>query len=395
MTLCVLFVLVRFPKLSETFVLAEMLSLEEAGWRVGVDVLESPLDEPRDPALARLRARVRRLPDRPSRRRLLATHATLAVRRPLAWCRAARRARSEGRWPDFLRAGLVAARAVRERTDLLHVHFAYYSAEYARDAAALAGIPFTVMAHGNDIFGSFNEPHLVRRLSAATGVATATRYNADAIRERVPGVDVRCLWQVVPLPERLEVAHDGPLLAVARLVPKKGIDTLVEAIALAAREAPELRAEVIGEGPQLGELQKLAAERGVTGRITFRGACEPPEVAEAYRRCSALVAPCRIAPDGDRDGLPTVLLEAMGRGLPVVTTHVIGIPELVRHEENGMLVPPDDPAALAEALLRIRREDGLAERIAQGARRTIAEERSLERSSEAMRAWLADCAARG
>ena len=175
MTARVLYVLVRFPKLSETFVLEEMLALEAAGWLVGVDALEAPLGEPRDPALARLRARVRLLPERPPPARLLATHLSLAARRPRAWARAARRARSEGRVRDFLRAGLIAARAVREGADLIHVHFAYYSAEYARDAAELAGIPFTVFAHANDIWAEFNEPHLARRLGGAAGVGTPTR----------------------------------------------------------------------------------------------------------------------------------------------------------------------------------------------------------------------------
>jgi glycosyltransferase involved in cell wall biosynthesis len=388
------YVLVRFPKLSETFVVREMRELERCGWTLAVDTLESRLDEPRDPKLAELRAKVRRVPDEPGWRRLVRAHAPLAARRPRAWMRVALRARREGRFRHFLRAGLVASRAARERTDLLHVHFAYYSAEYARDASELTGIPYSVVCHANDIWSDFNAPHLPRRLAAAAGVATPTDYNAQALRSVVPGVPVRRLSAIVATEPLEAVNREGPVLAVARAVPKKGIDTLVEACALAAREGEPVQAEVLGDGPELIGLGELAAAQRVEDSVVFRGPCGPDEVSEAYARCSAVVVPSRIASDGDRDGLPTVLFEAMGRGLPVIATDVVGIPELVRDGENGVLVPPDDPAALARALLRVRRDPALAERLGRQARRTIEREHFPERASENLRAWLAECAGR-
>jgi glycosyltransferase involved in cell wall biosynthesis len=387
------YVLIRFPKLSETFVLGEMLELERVGWTVAVDTLEDPLDEPRDPGARELRAQLRRVPDEPGWRRLLRAHVPLALRRPRAWLRAAWRARAQGRFGHFLRAGLVASRARSEGADLLHVQFAYYSAEYARDAAQLTGIPYTVVCHANDIWSEFNAPHLPRRLAAAVGVATATEYNAAALRQRVPGVPVRRLSPIVraePLPA---VDRDGPVLAVARAVPKKGIDTLVEACALAARDGDVIRAEVLGDGPELTGLAELAAARGVEAGVVFRGACTPAEVSTAYARCSAVAVPSRIAADGDRDGLPTVLFEAMGRGLPVVATDVVGIGELVRDGENGVLIPADDPAALARALVRLRRDPGLAERLGNEARRTIQTDHAAEHCSLKLREWLGECAA--
>jgi glycosyltransferase involved in cell wall biosynthesis len=388
------YVLVRFPKLSETFVLREMLELERQGWMVSVDALEDPLDEPRDPDLETLRAGVRRVPDRPATRQLARVHAELALARPVAWARAAARALRERRFRQFLRAGLVAARAVRERADLLHVHFAYYSAEYARDASELTGIPYAVVCHANDIWSDFNAPSLPRRLHGAAGVATPTEYNAEALRARAPGVPVRRLSAILATEPLGAVNHDGPVLAVARAVPKKGIDTLVEACALAAREGEPVRAEVVGDGPELIGLGELASAQDVEDAVVFRGPVAPDEVAEAYARCSAVVVPSRIAPDGDRDGLPTVLFEAMGRGLPVIATDVVGIPELVRDGENGVLVPPDDPAALAEALVRVRRDPELAERLGREARRTIERDHFPDRASEQLREWLAECAGR-
>ena len=211
------YVLVRFPKLSETFVLRELRALEEAGWSVAVDTLESPLHEPRDRGLAELRAGVRRVPDRPSLRRLLRAHLPLALTHPARWVRVALRARREGRVRDFLRAGLVAERARREGADLLHVHFAYYSAEYAHDASELTGIPYVVTCYANDIWSDFNAPHLPRRIGAAAGVATPTEYNAEALRALVPGVPVRRMSAIVAAEPLESVNREGPVLAVARV----------------------------------------------------------------------------------------------------------------------------------------------------------------------------------
>ena len=389
------YLLIRFPKLSETFVLREMLELERAGWSLTVDTLEDPLDEPRDASLGDLRAIVRRVPDDPGWRLLIRAHTPLAMRRPRAWLRAARCARHEGRLRHFLRAGLIASAVVREHADLIYVHFAYYSAEYARDASELAGMPYAVVCHGNDIWSDFNAPHLPGRLAGASGVATATEYNARALRVRAPGVPVRRLSPIVPPEPVVRANPEGPVLAVARAVPKKALDALVEACALAASRGQGVRAEVVGDGPELRGLGELAAARGLSGAVTFRGAWPPDEVSRAYSRCSAVVVASRIAADGDRDGLPTVLFEAMGRGLPVIATDVVGISELVSDGENGLLVPPDDPAALAEALVRLKRDPMLAARLGGEARRTIQAHHSAERCSLELREWLAQRAAGG
>jgi colanic acid/amylovoran biosynthesis glycosyltransferase len=388
------YVLIRFPKLSETFVLSELLALEEAGWTVAVDTLESPLDEPRDPRLTGLRAGVRRLPDAPGWRRLARAHLPLLVTRPAAWMRTALRALRERRVRHFLRAGLIAERARREGADLFQVHFAYYCAEYAHDASELTGIPYTVTCHANDIWSEFNAPHLVRRIGAAAGVATWTEYNARALRALSPGVPVRVMSGIVAAEPLESVSREGPVLAVARAVPKKGLDTLVEACAVAARDGERFETEMVGDGPELARLRELAAARGVGDRVRFRGPSPPDEVDEAYARCSAVVVPSRIAPDGDRDGLPTVLLEAMGRGLPVIATDVVGIPELVRDGHNGLLVSPDDQDGLAEAITRVHRDHDLADRLGREARTTFEREHDPADAARRVREWMTECAGR-
>lgn len=382
------YVLVRFPKLSETFVLSEMLGLEQLGCEVSVDTLEDPLDEPRDGRLAALRATVRRVPDRPPARALLGVHLRLAARRPAAWLSGAWRALRERDWPGFLRAGVVAGHAQREGADLLHVHFAYYSADVARAAGGLAGLPVTLYAHANDIWSAYNAPELARRLGGARAVATCSRYNAEHLRRVAPAVPVTYLPLGIALAAPVERDRGGPLLFVGRLVDKKGADLALRALAAARLERPSLRLELIGSGPKEAELQALAAELGLESAVRFRGLLAPAEVEAAYERCSGVVLPVRVAADGDRDGLPTVLLEAMARALPVVSMRVIGIPELIRDGETGLLAPPEDVDALAACLVRLHAEPELGERLGRAARDAIAAEHELTACITERVRWL-------
>ena len=383
------YVLVRFPKLSETFVLSEMLCLERLGCEVSVDTLEDPIDEPRDVRIEGLRATVRRVPDRLPARALLAVHLRLAAQRPAAWLTGAWQALRERNWPGFLRAGVVARRAQREGADILHVHFAYYCADVARDAARLAGLPFTLYAHANDIWSAYNAPELRRRLEGACAVATCSRYNAEHLRSVAPAVPVHYLPLGIRLAAPVRRNPGAPLLFVGRLVEKKGADLAVRALAAARREQPSMRLEVIGGGPQQAELEALAAELGLDGVVSFRGLVAPDEVDTAYARCSAVVLPARVAADGDRDGLPTVLLEAMARALPVVSTRVIGIPELVRDGETGLLAPPEDPQALAARLVRLHADAELGDRLGRAARASVAREHELTACVRERVRWLA------
>jgi glycosyltransferase involved in cell wall biosynthesis len=386
------YVLVRFPKLSETFVLSEMLGLERLGCAVSVDTLEDPLDEPRDGRLATLRATVRRVPDRLPARALLGVHLRLAARRPGAWLTGALRALGERRWPGFLRAGVVARRAQRERADVLHVHFAYYCADVARDAGRLGGLPVTLYAHGNDIWSAYNAPQLSRRLEGARAVATCSAYNAEHLRRVAPGVAVSHLPLGIAVAAPVERDPGAPILFVGRLVEKKGADLAIRALAAARREQPSLRLDLIGDGPLRAELEALVAKLGLDGAASFRGLVEPDEVEAAYSRCSAVVLPCRVAGDGDRDGLPTVLLEAMARGLPVVSTRLIGIPELIRDGETGLLAPPEDPDGLGACLVRLRADSELAARLGRAARDSVAREHELTACVRERAHWLARAA---
>lgn len=389
----VLYVLKRYPRLSETFVVNEVLALEAAGVTVGIDALLPPEDGPRHPAVDRVRARVRYLPRRPHLRwpGIAAVHARLAVRRPVVWTVAAHRARRHGEWRRFVQAGLVADRVRREGVTHVHAHFATAAAEVARDAARLAGVPFSVTAHAKDVFAEANAAVLPRRLAGAGTVVSVSAHNVAHLRDRLPRADVRLVRNGIPPAARVHRDPGGPVLAVARLVEKKGLDVLIDAVALLRDRS--LRVEVVGGGPLLAALTRRAREAGVADRIVFRGPLDADGVADAYRRCAMVVLPCRVAADGDRDGLPTVLGEAMARGLPVVSTDVAGIGELVEHDATGLLVPSDDPWALAEAIARLRADRSLAERLGAAGRRRVRDEYDPAAGARALAAVFQGAAA--
>ncbi|GAA2738761.1 glycosyltransferase [Pedococcus aerophilus] len=379
----VLYVLKRYPRLSETFVVREILGVEARGVTVLVDALLPPEDEPRHPEVDRVRALVRYLPRRPVRRHVLVAAAHLAVRRPVPLAtevlRAARRVRRLRRagdqalarkvWRQLGLSVLVADRARSEGVTQVHCHFATAACDVGVPAAAMAGVPSSVTVHAKDLYHRDNVEELPLRLARASAVVTVSAYNLEHLGT-VLGPARRPLLRHVPNGVALgEVNLDGvgdraaPVLCVSRLVAKKGIDTLLRALALAAVDDEGLRLEVIGGGPLDAELMALAADLGVGDRVRWWGPQPAGVVERSYARAGVVALPCRIDEDGDRDGLPTVLVEALARGVPVVSTDVVGIPELVRHGETGLIVPPDDPPALARALSELRGNPSLARRL--------------------------------
>ena len=353
----VLYVLKRYPRLSETFITRELLELEAIGCRLGVDSLMPQEDGPRHADVDRVRAEIRYLPRRPklTDRAVLVAHLRLGMRRPLCWSGLAVTARRKGGWRQFLQAGLVADRVKRESIDILHAHFATAAADVARDAAALSGRPFTVTAHAKDIYHDDNAVALPDRVRGAATVVTVSAFNMQHLASRLPGSVVAMIPNGVPgglppVPTPPGNADSGPVLCVARLVEKKGIDVLIDAVALLTAGHPHLVVEIIGGGPLDETLRARAKAAGVDRVIRFLGPQLSDVVDAAYQRCAMVVLPCRVAANGDRDGMPTVILEAMARGLPVISTNVVGISEAVKPGRTGLLVPPDDPAALATAI---------------------------------------------
>lgn len=386
----VLYVLKRYPRLSETFVVRELVEVERLGTEVLIDSLLPVEDGPRHPEVDLVHAPVRYLPRRPG---WVAPAARMALRRPLPVlreiCSARRRARAgEVDATRRLAHGLlVAERVLDERPDVIHAHFATSASEVAAVAGRVTGVPVTVTAHAKDVFHVDNAETLAMRLTGASTVVSVSDYNVEHLGYVLPGARIRLVRNGVPLGpvNETHAGHrDAPVLCVCRLVPKKGVDVLVRAVALAAATDPALRLEVVGDGPLREDLTALATTLGVAERVRFLGALGSAEVEAAYARASVVALPCRVDADGDRDGMPTVLVEALARGIPVVSTDVVGIPELVRDGVTGRLVPQDDPRALADALLALRGDPGSARALGAAGRQLVASTYAPERSGLAL-----------
>ena len=295
-------------------------------------------------------------------------HLRVAARHPVRWLALAIAARRDHTWRRFLQAGMVADRVRREDVRHVHAHFATAAAEVATMAAQLAGVTCSVTAHAKDIHHQDNAPHVGRRLAPADTVVTVSEANARHLRAVLPGRRVRLIHNGVSLAQPVDPGASSTLLCVARLVPKKGIDVLLRATALVVRDHPELRVTVIGTGPLLAELLELRSELGLDDTVEFAGAATSSDVQRAMDAARAVVLACRVDESGDRDGMPTVLVEALARAVPVISTDVPGIGELVRDHITGLLVPADDDAALAQAIGELLASPELARRLGRAGR---------------------------
>jgi glycosyltransferase involved in cell wall biosynthesis len=372
----VLYVLKRFPRLSETFVLRELLGLEAAGVRVLVDSLMTPEPGLRHAELDDLRAEVRHVPahPRPTQRPVRNAHLRVAARHPGRWLRVAIAARRDHTWRRFLQAGMVADRIRRENVRHVHAHFATAAAEVATMAAQLAGVSCSVTAHAKDIHHQDNAPHVARRLSAAADVVTVSEANVEHLRGVLSGPRrprVHLIHNGVPLAPPADPGVSTTLVCVARLVPKKGLDVLLRSTARIVRDYPDLRVKVIGTGPLLAELVDLRHQLRLDGTVEFAGAATSSEVKRAMDGARAVVLACRVDDSGDRDGMPTVLVEALAMAVPVISTDVPGISELVRDQLTGLLVPADDDAALARAMSELLASPELARRLGRAGRELV------------------------
>ena len=388
------YVLKRFPRISETFVAAELIELERQGERVTVFALSRPEEPFTHAFVGELEAPVVYLPHRPLREPGRVARALVRVLRSdsRGWLGAA----AVSLWPPRLRGlrRLLQATVLREELraagiDHAHAHFASTATRLANLAWRMGGPTYSVTAHAKDIYHrQVRVDRLQEKLASALFVATVSRTNRDYLDAVLAGRgSVHVVPNAVDL-RRVNGSVDGRreaglILSVARLVEKKGLSDLVLACGLLAERGVPHRLLVVGEGPLRAELEACAASAAAP--VTFLGALSHEDVLQLYRRASVFSLPCIVASTGDRDGLPTSVLEAMALGTPVVSTSMSGLAELVVHERTGLTVPEGEPFALADALDRLLRDGDLARRLAAAARLQVESHFSLDSSVSHLR----------
>jgi colanic acid/amylovoran biosynthesis glycosyltransferase len=327
-TLRVGYVLKRFPNLSQTFILNEILELERQGVSIDILSLRKPRAEPTHSALNKLKAQV--------------TYIEEATKES-----------------DKLIAEEVAAWAKSRQIQHLHAHFATSAAKISMLASKLANITYSFTAHARDIYHEkVDKQALAQRIQNAQFVVTVSDFNLDYLNNLLDqhscsgnihrlynGLDLE-LFTTAPSSNH----EPGLIVSIGRLVPKKGMHYLVEACAILRERNVLFRAVIIGDGEERTQLEQVINKLALEQQITLVGALAQSEVIATLSCADLFVLPCIVGDDGDMDGLPTVILEAMAIGIPVVSTRLAGIPEMIHNQINGLLVEQKQAIELADAM---------------------------------------------
>jgi len=370
----VAFLLKGYPRLSETFIAQEIRALEQRGLAIRIVSLRHPTDRAVHPVHREIRAPLLYLPEYLHHEPLRVLRAWRKLRRHprypqlvQTFLRDLRRDRTRNRLRRFGQA-LVLAAELPGDVERLHAHFLHTPASVARYAALLLDLPWSCSAHAKDIWTT---PVWEKRekLASLDWLVTCTAQGRDHLAALAPdpakialvhhGLD----FGRFPVPAtRRDDRRDGRdparpvrLLSIGRAVPKKGYAVLLAALARLPRGLA-WRLVHIGGGPLTTGLQREAQRLGLADRIEWRGAQPQGRVLEAYGEADLFVLASLVAADGDRDGLPNVLMEAQSQGLAVVSSQLPGVGELIEDRGNGLLVPPGDAAALAQALETLIRD---------------------------------------
>jgi glycosyltransferase involved in cell wall biosynthesis len=379
-------VLKGYPRISETFISNEILLLEELGVPVHIFSMRRGRESFTHESVARIRAGVDYLPETFLRHahRLLSNNLCLALRRPrrymAGWAVARRRflrTRNPASLRHFLQAGYLVNRCLPGRgVAHLHAHFAHSPTSVALYASELSGLPFSFTAHAKDIYTS-EAVQLREKIARSRFVVTCTEYNRRHLSELAAGLPTPIHRVYHGIDTALfangSAARPTPsppfqLLTVARLIQKKGIPTVLRAVKQLHESGVRLTYTLIGDGQDRDRTLGCAGQLGLGSVFRWLGTQPHHVVLEHYRRADLFVLGCEVAEDGDRDGVPNVLFESMAMGVPVVATDVSGIPELVESGRTGLLIPPRQPQALADAMLTMLTDDGLRQRVIPAAR---------------------------
>jgi len=383
-----------FPKISETFILQEVLDLETLGLHLSIFALEEPSDAVTHDMVGQVRASVTYLPHAlcTTQGNPVLTHLRLFIRSPRRYISTIqfwRHSTDRPSWSKFLQSGSLAAALIDQRISHLHAHFANAPTSVAELAHRMTGIPYSMTCHAKDIFLT-PSASLRRKMHHAQFVVTCTEDNRQYLQRLSDNeTPLLRLYHGLNLARFDQLQHDRhgvpstipTIVSVARFREKKGLLTLIRACHLLNIRGYRFRCCIVGFGPLQADMEALIHELHLDHLVLLMGQRPLEEVVGLYQRAEIFALPCQVAQDGDRDGIPNVLMEAMACRLPVVTTAVSGIPELVQHDHNGLLVPQQDPEALALALAHLLDNPAVRQRLGQAGRHTIEEHFSSSHAS--------------
>ncbi|MCI0414582.1 glycosyltransferase family 4 protein [bacterium] len=388
----VAYILKRYPRYSETFVVNEILAHERAGSEIHIFSLLSPEDTHFQDILSKVRAPVTYL----TAGRLNATDFWMAIQETsqvipdlFQTLRVAR-----GEEVRYVHQAILLAREIRsKKIEHIHCHFASAATSVGRLAAHFSSVPYTFTAHAKDIFHQdVQRRDLETKFQDADAVITVSQFNVQYLNELLGHQsNLHRIYNGLDLsrfPYSSPACRASEIIAVGRLVEKKGFDTLVEACSFLKDRGTEFQCKIIGAGELEQALASQIRTLGLEKRIELTGPLPQNQVIQLIQEASVLVAPCKNGSDGNRDGLPTVLLESMALGTPVVSTEVSGIPEILTDSATGLRVPQRDAGKLAAAILKLLRDPGLRMRLALAARERIERDFDISKNAAELRKFF-------
>ncbi|MEE4261050.1 MAG: glycosyltransferase [Desulfobacteraceae bacterium] len=385
-------ILKGYPRISETFISNEILLLERLGFAIHLFSMRQPREDFSHESVKKIRARVDYLPETLIKPlpRLLYHNLILASKRPGIYAGALKTA-----WRRFLRthklatikhllqAGYLAQHLLPDSgVTHLHAHFAHSPTSVAMFTSQLTGLPFSFTAHAKDIYTS--DPRQLReKMELSRFVVTCTEYNRRHLMEICDGrpVPIHRIYHGIDIDlfsgSYEQQQHPGDpyrILTIARLTAKKGLPTVYKALKILADRGLNFEHTLIGDGEDRKLILQLIKKLELSSVARLLGTRPHHVVLEHYRAADLFVLGCEVAANGDRDGIPNVLVESMAMGVPVVATDISAIPELVQDGKTGLLAPAGQPAKLAEAVLRMLTDTELRNRVIPAARQTVVED---------------------
>ncbi|MFP4120724.1 glycosyltransferase [Coleofasciculus sp.] len=397
------YVLKRYPRYSETFVVNEILAHEAAGLEIEIFALRPPAETHFQNIISQVRAPVYYIRKPIQGRASDSLNSLNPTAASFFWAELQEASKvipnfwtklefAQGEKASTVYQAAWLAREVRlKNISHLHAHFGTVATSVARLAAHFAGITYTFTAHAKDIFHeSVESEDMKRKLQDAASVITVSDYNLKYLQQTysTAAAHIQRIYNGLDLNQLVyKSPQERPptILSVSRLVEKKGVSVLIDACAILAHRGCSFHCQIIGSGPLEATLQEQIQRLGLQSTVEIIGSRPQNEVFEHIQNAAVFAASYIIGSDGNREGLPTVLLEAMALGTPCVATDVTGIPEVVRNEETGLMVAQHDSQALANALERLLINPSLRVKLATKARQLIESEFDIYRNTAALR----------
>jgi len=387
------YVLKVYPRFSETFIVSEILAREAAGERIEIFALRPTTDARFHPELARVKAPVTYVGRPQSTSGVWEAFRTAASAGLADGVSRAFGELAAADPDDAVQAINLAAALQGRNVRHLHAHFATAATAVTRLASLITGIPYSFTAHAADIFrDTVNREDLRAKLADAHHVVTISGYNLQYLRHHFPQQAgrlrlVRNGLELARFPYRdpRPVGRTVRIAAVGRLVEKKGFQHLLPALASLAGSGVRAEVRIAGTGAMGQELHTALGDLGLRRHVRMLGPQTQDQIHELLDWADVFAAPCIVGSDGNADGIPTVLLEAMATGTPCISTAVTGIPEVIRDGSTGVLVEPGNPALLDQAIRRIISPATDRTLLARNARDLIEREYDAGRQAAALR----------